>query len=84
MVAGTATTAEFPKSEGTPVSGSVGALYDPNKPILLQCDASNCGLGAVLSHIIEDGTERPGGFASRTLNSLQKEIIRSSTRREPQ
>ena len=48
------------------------AHYDPNKPILLQCDASNCGLGAVLSHIMEDCTERPGGFASRTLNAAER------------
>ena len=45
------------------------AHYDPNKPILLQCDASKCGLGAVLSHIIEDRTERPAGFASKTHNA---------------
>ena len=73
MVVGTATTAKFPKSEGTPsVSGIVGALYDPNKPTLLQCDASNYGLGAVLSHTMEDDTERPVGFASRIFNATKR------------
>ena len=61
------------------LSAEVSAHYDPNKLILLQCDASNYGLDAFLSHIMEDGTECPVGFAS----TLQKEIIRSSTRREP-
>ena len=45
------------------------AHYDPSKRILLQCDASNDWLGVVLSHIMEDGTERPVGFAYRTLNA---------------
>ena len=45
---------------------------DPSERILLQCDASNYGLGVVLSHVMEDGTERPVGFASRTLNAAEK------------
>ena len=71
MVVKTAKTAEFPKSEGTHrVSGSVG-LCAPTKPILLQCDALNYGLGAVLSHIMEGDTERPVGFIPRTLNAAE-------------
>ena len=46
------------------------AHYDPNESIL-QCDVSNYGLGAVLSHIMEDGTERAVGFAPRTLNAAE-------------
>ena len=46
--------------------------YDPSKPIPLQSDASNYGLGAVLSHIMDDGSERPVSFASRTLNAAEK------------
>ena len=47
------------------------AYYDPKKPILLQRGASNYGLGAVLSHIMEDGIKRPVGFASRIFNAAE-------------
>ena len=44
--------------------------YDPQKPIILSVDASPYGI--VLSHLMEDGTERPVEFASRTLSSAEK------------
>ena len=46
--------------------------FDPTKPIVLACDASNYGLGAVLSHVMDDGQERPIAYASRTLNPAEK------------
>ena len=48
-------------------SDKVLCYYDPNKPVELACDASPYGLGSVLSHMIDDGTERPIVFASRSL-----------------
>ena len=46
--------------------------YDPSKPLVLACDASQCGIGAVLSHVTEDQQERPIAYASRTLTIAEK------------
>ena len=46
--------------------------YDGKKAISIACDASPYGIGAVISHTMEDGTERPIAYASRTLTDAEK------------
>lgn len=49
------------------VSPQVLMPYDPNLPLVLATDASKTGLGAVLSHRLVNGQERPIAYASRTM-----------------
>jgi len=51
---------------------NVLAHYDAKQPISLACDASAYGVGAVISHVLQDGSDRPIAFASRTLSSSER------------
>lgn len=46
--------------------------YNPELPLLLACDASPVRVGAVISHKIPDGSEKPVAFGSRTLTKAEK------------
>ena len=46
--------------------------YDPTKQISLSKDTSPYGVGAVLSHVMEDGLEMPISYPSHTLNVVDK------------
>ena len=47
-------------------------FYNPELPVKLDTDASSVGLGAVLSHIMPNGEERPIEFISRTLSAAER------------
>jgi hypothetical protein len=64
--------AAFTEAQQALVSAKVLTHYDVNKPLKLACDASPYGVGAVLSHIMDNGEERPVVFASRTLTKTEQ------------
>ena len=62
----------FVKLKGVLQSAPLLAHNDPKKAVRLAVDSSSFGLGAVLSHVSEDGEEKPIAFASRTLSSSEQ------------
>ena len=56
---------------GNPCGSPVLKVVEPDKPYILQADASELGLGAVLSHV-KDSEEHPVAFASRKLLPREK------------
>ncbi|XP_054832355.1 uncharacterized protein K02A2.6-like [Eublepharis macularius] len=53
-------------------SESVLTHFDEKKPIVLACDASPYGIGAVLSHRMHTGHEAPIAYFSRTLSAAER------------
>ena len=62
----------FEASKNLLQSDQVLIHYQSDQDLTVSCDSSGFGLGAVLSHKLADGTERPISFASRSLSAAEK------------
>ena len=62
----------FQASKDLLKSPKVLTHYDSKQDLILTCDASQYGIGAVLSHRFEKNQERPVAFASRTLSATEQ------------
>ena len=61
----------FKRAKELLTSESLLLHFDPEKDIIVSCDASQYGIGAVLSHRV-DCVERPVCFTSRSLSVAEK------------
>ena len=64
--------AAFDQLKEALTSSAVLVPYNPRLPVKIDTDASATGIGAVISHIMEDGSERPIEMASRTLTTAER------------
>ena len=64
--------AAFQSSKQLLLSSKLLIHFDPQLDIVLACDASSYGVGTVLAHKMPDGSERPIGYASRSLSPAEK------------
>ena len=62
----------FTRSKQLLTSAKVLVHYDPSLDLVVAGDASAYGIGALLSHKMLNGEERPVAFASRTLSSAER------------
>ena len=69
---GTTQQTAFSEAKKLLVSSKVLVHFDADKPLFLSCDASTYGVGAVLSHKLDDGLEHPVAYTSRSLTPAER------------
>ena len=57
----------FKKAKDSLSSSNVLVHYDPSLPVILESDASQYGIGAVIFHRFPNGNERPIAYASKSI-----------------
>lgn len=62
----------FRELKETLSAAPVLAIYDKNKPLVVSCDASSYGLGAVLLQLDDHGIPHPISYISRTMNKAEQ------------
>ena len=64
--------ATFEQLKNVLSSDQILVHFDPNKTLVLACDASNLGIGAVLVHHYPDGSESSIANMSKTLTAAER------------
>ena len=62
----------FQEAKAQLTSSCLLVHFDPDRELILACDASPYGVGAVLSHRMDDGSDKPIAFASRSLAPAER------------
>lgn len=69
----------YKKEQSKSLLLSANALvhYKPKAKLIMTMDATPVGIGAVLSHIIEDGSEKPIYFALRMISIVKENYVQT-------
>ena len=64
----------FQRSKSELMAGRVLVPYDKKRKLILACDASPYGVGAVISHVMDDGEEHPSHLPREHLKRVKGTI----------
>lgn len=62
----------FSEAKESLMSSNVLVHYDLNQPVVLECCASQYGIGAVILHRFQNEEKKPIAYSSRPLNSFER------------